>query len=75
MNQEQKAIQALTETVHAEHIDNLAGEMFATNESKTLQLSTILTKNEFKRANELYQDGELDTLQNIIDVFINSINK
>lgn len=73
MKKSTKAIQAILETVHAEHATDVAVEIFDANDSKTLQLSNILTKNEFAKAIEAYTEDELNTFQNIIDVFINSI--
>lgn len=65
----------LLDTFEASEIDFTASALFTdvSTNAKSLQLHTILTKEEFDKATELYSEDELCTLQNIIDVFINSL--
>lgn len=70
-----QAITTLLECNEASQIYDVASEMFnnAPHTTKTMQLSDVLTDKEFEKMQDIYSDWEIDTFQNIIDVFINSL--
>jgi hypothetical protein len=64
----------LLDTNEVYRLNDVASELFRSNPSSdTLQLHSILNKDQYKRAEKLYSEAELDSIQNIIDVFINSL--
>ena len=54
-------------------ISDIASDMFANLDCESLQLVDFFGKEFVKKSQKKYTEEELDTIQNIIDIFYNSV--
>lgn len=68
------AITNLCETIEADKLNDEAIELFENVNANSFQMKQWLSKEQMNMASDLYDSDVLDTVQNIIDCFINSLN-
>lgn len=68
------AIENLCETIEADDLNNEAIELFENVNADSFQMKEWLSEEQMNMASDLYDSNTLDTIQNIIDCFINSLN-
>lgn len=75
MSNLKKAIRKVASTRESENLNNMASTLFENNTFvNELPLHTILTDKEFLSAQKKHDAETLDFIQNLLDVFINSLH-
>jgi len=69
-----RSIVDLTCSMEASILDDEVSEAFTDNSAITFQMKDWLNEGQFNEAVRVYDEETLNTIQNIVDGFINSIN-
>ena len=69
-----QAIKNIAQANESYELEETASELFNSPTATSFQLHETLTKGQFKEAQKVYTEEELDFIQNFIDCFINSIS-
>ena len=65
----------LIEDLQSLDIDNKATELFTDLNAKTYQLNDLLSREDFAKASRNFDETDLNTIQNTIDLLLNNLTK
>ena len=65
----------LIEDLQILDIDEKASDLFTDPNANSFQLSTLLSKEDFAKAERNFDEADLSTIQNTIDLLLNNLTK